>query len=152
MKDHENHLFDDDEPLYERIRAGMVFVTRNGGHVVRVTRINEEADEITLTYDSNGETEVRSAEEMWIFWDQEAFAVPSEVLRDPETVVTEYTLFHLGRDLETHGRSHEHHIAGSERVSDIEFAVWAVNEARRGNWPPDDAAGVYLGEEQEGGR
>lgn len=152
MMGRESHVFDDDGPLYEQVHAGMVFVTRNGGHIVRVTRVNKEADEITLTYDSNGETEVRSADEMWMFWDQEAFAVPSGVLRDPEAVVTEYAWFHLGRDLKTIGRSHEHHIAGSERVSDIEFAVWAVSEARRDNWPPDDAAGVYLGEDQEGGR
>ena len=133
----ESHVFDDDEPLYEQVHAGMVFVTRNGGHIVRVTRVNKEA---------------RSADEMWMFWDQEAFAVPSGVLRDPEAVVTEYARFKLGRDLETIGRSHEHHIAGSERVSDIEFALWAVDESRNGNWPLDDAAGVYLGEEQEGGR
>jgi len=152
MMGHESHVYDGDEPLYEQVHAGMVFVTKNGGHIVRVTRVNQEADEITLTYDSNGETEARSADEMWMFWDQEAFAVPSGVLRDPEAVVTEYARFKLGRDLETIGRSHEHHIAASERVSDIEFALWAVDESRNGNWPLDDAAGVYLGEEQEGGR
>jgi hypothetical protein len=142
-----SHVFDYDEPIYNQIHVGMVFVTREGGHIVRVTRINGDADEITLTYHSNGETEVRTGEEMWGFWDQEAFAVPAKVLHDPERVVREYARFHLGRDLETIGRSHEHHIAGSDRVSDIEFALWAASEARRDNWPPADGAGVYLGEE-----
>jgi hypothetical protein len=148
MRGHENHVFDD-EPLYEQVHTGMVFVTRDGGHVVRVTRVNKQADEITLTYDLNGETEVRSADGMWMFWDQEALAVPSEVLRDPEAVVTEYALLHVGRDLETLGRDHEYHVAGCERVSDIEFALWAVNEARRDNWPPSDAAGIHLGDSPE---
>jgi hypothetical protein len=140
------HVFDGEEPIFEQLHPGMVFITRDGGHIVRVIRVDEAADEITLTYQSTGDREMRSGDEMWAFCDHEAFAVPPEVLLNPERVVTEYAWFHLGRDLETIGRSHEHHIAGSERVSDIEFAVWATNEARRDNWPPDDAAGVYLGD------
>lgn len=144
-----SHAFDDDQSIYDQIRVGMVFVTRSFGHVGRVTHVDEDGDEITLTYDSSGEDEILSGEEMERFWSDEAFAVPVEVLSDPQGVVFEYALFKLGRDLETIGRSHAYSVAGSERVSDIEFALWAVDEARDGNWPPDDAAGVYIGEEQE---
>lgn len=140
-----SHVFDDEEPIYAQLHPGMVFVTRDRGHIVRVTHVDEAADEIRFTDQSTGDHETRSGDEMWVFWDHEAFAVPPAVLNNPERVVAEYAWFHLGRDLETIGRSHEYHIAGSERVSDIEFALWATSEARRDSWPPDDAAGVYLG-------
>ena len=144
-----SHVFDDEEPIYAQLYPGMVFVTRDGGHIVRVTRVDEAADEIRLIDQSTGDHGIRSGDEMWAFWDHEAFAVPPAVLNNPERVVTEYAWFHLSRDLETIGRSHEHHMAGSERVSDIEFALWATSEARRDNWPPDDAAGLFVGSTPE---
>jgi len=143
------HVFDDDVQIFEQICPGMVFVTEDGGNIVRVAYVDKTADEIGLIDQSSGDQETRSSDEMWDFWVHEAFAVPPAVLENPEQVVSEYAWFHLGRDLETIGRSHEHHISGCERVSDIEYALWAVEEARRNNWPPADAAGVYLGETPE---
>lgn len=139
--------FDVDAPVYEQVQAGAIFITRDGGHIVRLTHVDEDADEIHLTYHSTGETEIFSEDEMADFWETDAYAITRAVLRDPEQIVRDYAWQHFGEDLNVLGRGHEYHVGGSRRVADIEFALWAAAEADRENWPPEDGAGIWVGDD-----